>query len=139
MSIILIALIFSINTSTDTNINIPMQDSLGIKMERHSFDSLVMETIKKFDKDPTIDASIGDYLMFIRVENTIHFFRLLNTDKNYLKISDLFATKYLEKIVKATEAKLAKGMSYYSAKYDIQIGGQPTPNNFYRLTNNTNN
>jgi hypothetical protein len=107
------------------------QDSLGINMPVTKFDSLVEKMINKFSTSST--KSIEDYIVITRIVNTIAFEWLFDKKKDYEEIYNMYHATILKDAVKITNAKLSKGMSYYSRKYDLQIGGSKTKNNFYEL------
>ena len=107
-------------------------DTLGIPMSAEQFDSLAGIILIKFQSFDD-SKSLKDDIIFIRVINTIHFERLIDKSNKYDSLNNLFFKKYLNKIVDITDAKISIGMSYYSKKYDLQIGGKKTENNFYRI------
>ena len=109
------------------------QDTLGVPMSSKKFDSLVVFTLNKFGHAPWPDGSDSDYITFIRLDNTIAYGRLQSKKEIYTRLEDLYIEKYLKRIVAVSQATLTRGMGYYSKKYDIQIGGSPTKDNFYRL------
>jgi hypothetical protein len=107
-------------------------DTLGIVISAHEFDSLVDSLSSKFKSD-TSAKGIKDYLLLIRVGNTIAFDHLYESSTKCNELFTLFASKYMDTIVKLTDATISIGLSYYSKKYDLQIGGVKTKNNWYRI------
>lgn len=112
-------------------IKISTADSFGIPMPIKRFDSLVNALLVKFQSDDQ-PKSIDDYLYLVRVANTVSFTHLIEKGGKYYDIRMLFLKKYLQKTLEITEAKPA-GLSFYSEKYDLLIGGKETANNFYHL------
>ena len=108
-------------------------DTFGIAISAHEFDSLVNSCLSKFKSD-TSAKGIKDYLLLIRVGNTIGFNHLYDSSTKYNQLFSLFASKYMDSIVKLTDATMSIGASYYSKKYDLQIGGLKTGNNCYKIT-----
>ena len=107
-------------------------DSLGIPISSHQFDSLVQGLLNRFRSDTSV-ANIENDLQLVKVYNTIGFNFLQDNKDIYNEYFILFNTKYLDRIVKVLNAKMTKGLSYYSRQYDLQIGGWKTRNNFYRI------
>jgi hypothetical protein len=107
-------------------------DTLGIPISPEQFDSLASVILIKFQSFDD-SKSLKDDIIFIRLINTIHFEKLIDISNKYDSLNDLFFKKYLNKIVIITDAQISIGMSYYSKKYDLQIGGKKTKNNFYRI------
>jgi hypothetical protein len=107
-------------------------DSLGIPISSHQFDSLVQALLIRFRSDTSV-AKIDDDLLFVKASNTIAFCWLADKNENYNELFTLFSTKYVQKIAKALNAVEWKGLSYYSRQYDLLIGGGKTRNNFYRI------
>jgi len=107
-------------------------DTIGIVISPHEFDSLVESLLSKFKSD-TSAKEIKDYLLLIRVGNTIAFDHLYDSSIKCNELFNLFASKYMDTIVKLTDATFSIGLSYYSQKYDLQIGGVKTKNNWYRI------
>lgn len=106
--------------------------SLGIVISQQKFDSVADSLLVKFGSDST-EKKIDDYLQLIRVGNTIAFNVHSDTAKKYKDLLNLYLFKYMNKIAKLTDASISVGFSYYSRKYDIQIGGIKTKNNFYKI------
>jgi hypothetical protein len=107
-------------------------DTLGIPIKAAKFDTLVNTLLGKF-RTTDSSKSIDDYLSLVRVVNTIEFEDLEHKNENYDELSNLFFKKCLETTIKVTDAKISIGLGYYSKKYDIQIGGRKTRNNFYKI------
>lgn len=72
-------------------------------------------------------------MLFVKVSNTIAFCWLEDKKEIYHELFYLFNTKYVSKIVKVLNAVEWKGLSYYSRRYDLRIGGGKSRNNFYRI------
>jgi hypothetical protein len=108
--------------------------SFGVVISAHQFDYLVKTLLTKFESD-TSEKKIKDYLLLIKVGNTIEFDHLFDSSREFKELNDLYLYKYMKKIVQLTDATLSYDYSYYSKKYDIQIGGVKTKNNFYRIVN----
>lgn len=106
--------------------------TLGIVISAQQFDSLAKSLTIKFESD-TSEKKIEDYLLLIRVCNTIEFNLLVDSSEMYKQLNDLYLFKYMRKIAELTDATISIGYSYYSKKYDIQIGGVKTKNNCFRI------
>lgn len=111
--------------------------SLGVAISAYQFDSLVATLLSKFESD-TSEKKIQDYLLLVKVCNTIGFGQMFESDKEFetkecKQLSDLYLHKYLDTIIKITDATVSIGYSLYSKKYDLQIGGVKTKDNFYKI------
>lgn len=108
--------------------------SLGIVISEQKFDSLVNSLLIQFRSD-TSAKKIEDYLLLIRVGNTIEFDHLYLTDslKGYDELLNLYLFKYMNKIEKLTHATISIGYSLYSKEYNLQIGGMKTKDNFFKI------
>jgi hypothetical protein len=109
------------------------KDSFGIRISSHQFDSLVQSLLIKFRSDSS-QKSVEDYLQIVKVCNTIAYFNMEDkrTDCDEL-YSQLYIHKYLDKARDILGAEIGPGMSLYSQKYDMQMGGRKTKNNWYRI------
>lgn len=76
-----------------------------------------------------------DYLQIVRVGNTIVFDQMEDNNKSYNELYYLYGRKYMPTIAKVLDAEISIGLSFYSKKYDLLIGGRKTKNNFYRIVN----
>ena len=109
-----------------------VKDSSGIVISAHQFDSLVGSLLIKFKSD-TSEKKIEDYILLVKVCNTIGFDQLYDSCKKCNELYNLYNLKYVKIIAKATDATISIGYSYYSKKYDLQIGGKRTKNNYFRI------
>jgi hypothetical protein len=108
-----------------------LKDSLGIVIPAHQFDSLVGFLLIKF-KDSS-EKKIEDYILLVKVGNTIAFDQLFDSCRECNELYNLYLFKYMKTIAKVTDATISIGLSYYSKKYDLQIGGVRTKNNYFRI------
>jgi hypothetical protein len=105
-------------------------EQIGIEISQSDFDAKIARAIKVMSSRDS--ATIQDFIEFIRLHNTIEINNLENR-KPYSVFKELFTTKYLELTIAKLEATLSKGMSYYSRKYDLYIGGKPHVNSMYKI------
>jgi hypothetical protein len=110
-----------------------MNDTTGVLISSRGFDSLVQSLLMKFSSDTSVKL-MDDYIVLVKAANTIAFGQLNESSRYCKELYDLFLFKYLNIIVKLTDAKLSKGLSYYSKKYDLLIGGGKYKTNYYRIT-----
>jgi len=106
--------------------------SLGVVISPQKFDSLVSSLLIKFKSD-TSEKKMEDYILMVKVCNTIGFDQLVDSSKIYKELFNLYNLKYVKTIAEATDATISIGYSYYSKKYDLQIGGIRTKNNFFKI------
>ncbi len=108
-----------------------VRDTLGIPISIKDFHSLVGSLYLKFSNTDS-QKTVNDYLLFVKVYNTIGFDWLFEKGQKYHDFYILFP-KYVDKMTQVLDAKVSKGMSYYSKKYYMQIGGWRTENNCYKI------
>ncbi|SHN29604.1 hypothetical protein SAMN05216311_108226 [Chitinophaga sp. CF418] len=73
-------------------------------------------------------------ITFIKIFNTIAKNReLKRSDPKYQVFEDLFRKKYLDISCKVIEGDIGRGMSYYSKKHDLYIGGPVHLNSQYHI------
>jgi hypothetical protein len=109
-------------------------DTFGIRISIKQFDSLTQYLLVKFHSDSSL-KSMEDYLQIVRVGNTIVFDQMEDNNKSYNELYYLYGRKYMPTIAKVLDAEISIGLSFYSKKYDLLIGGRKTKNNFYRIVN----
>jgi len=109
-----------------------LNDSFGIAIPSHQFDSLVGSLLIKFRSD-TSEKKIEDYILLVKVGNTIGFNQLFDSCNEFKELYNLYLFKYMNIIAKVTDATISIGYSWYSKKYDLQIGGVRTKNNYFRI------
>jgi hypothetical protein len=107
-------------------------DTFGIPISSHQFDSLVQSLLIKFRSDSS-EKSVEDYLQIVRVCNTIAYFNMDDKRNDCDELYKLYNHKYLRKATDILGAEIGPFMSLYSQKYDIQLGGRKTKNNWYRI------
>lgn len=107
------------------------QDSVGIKISQSEFDRKVEYGLSELSS--TNEIVIDDYILLVRIYNTIEVNTMQDKKENYEKFIKLFVPVHIEKAEKKLEATVTKGMAYYSKKYDIYIGGRPHNNSMFRL------
>ena len=108
--------------------NMNVSKSVGIPISQTKFDSLIDISIKLLETSSN-NITREEFLIMIRLFNTIDVFNL--TGNRYKKFRNLFFPNYVDRASKSINAKLWKGMSYYSKEYDIYIGGRPHSNSQY--------
>lgn len=74
-----------------------------------------------------------DYVLLVRLYNTIEVKDLQSTDQLYKDFLSLFYPYYIEPSAVALRARLTKGMCYYSSEFDLYIGGKPHLNSMYQI------
>jgi hypothetical protein len=109
-----------------------LKDSLGIVISAHQFDSLVGCLLIKFKSD-TSQRKIDDYILLVKVCNTIIYDQLGDSSEECRELYSLYVYKYFKIAVEKTEAAIFDGYACYSKKYDLQFGGRKTKNNFFRI------
>jgi hypothetical protein len=107
-------------------------DTLGIAISPQKFDSLLKSSLTKFRSDTAVKR-IDDYIQLIRLTNTITLDHLDDSSADCKELYNLFVSKYMDSVVKATDATISIGFSYYSKKYDLQIGAVKTKNNCFKI------
>jgi hypothetical protein len=93
---------------------------------------------KKIEKYLNLMLSNGelnqlDYIAMVRIYNTLEINNLISEKKTYDEFMNSFIPKFLLKAEKELEATLSKGMSYYSKKYNLYIGGKYHNNSIYKI------
>jgi hypothetical protein len=97
------------------------------KME---FDFIVKSGTVIMQSSDSLD--LASTIIFIKVFNTLsRNNELIEEDQKYRVFYDLFYKKHLTASSKVIEAGPGRGMSYYSKKYDLSIGGSIPPNSRY--------
>ncbi|HEY4326321.1 MAG TPA: hypothetical protein VGN20_20210 [Mucilaginibacter sp.] len=113
---------------------ISVSQSDGIPISQGDFDHLVKKFTKTFEKGDSI-RKISEYIKVARLFNTIYYSDLHNVEKykRFLNLYIYSSRKYLEETIKALGAQLQKGLSYYSEKYGIGLGGDLEGDNVYEI------
>jgi len=119
----------SCSSQINTN-NIEMQssDTLGKNITKVEFNALVSKYTKAVTEKKAFDSS--DYVAIVRLINTIEKNDLFEEHKAF---RELFYPKLLNEAVKVLKATFWKGGCFYSADYDLFIGGKPHQNSQYRI------
>ena len=128
-ALIMGALLFSIGLTKaqDSSRFIRENDTtIGIPITKAEFDKKLSKYIGLMSNWTAFTPA--DYIEMVRIQNTIG-------DSNLIKIYyyrmyyQIFLVMYLKDVGKTLDAKLMKGMSLYSKKYNIWIGDRPYGNN----------
>src|SRR2546423_12633228 len=90
----------------------------GIKIQKQAFDSLINNYIDKI-KTGNIFFSKNDYVILVRVWNTITDQQLQDKSKHYLEFYNLFYPEIFKTAGRELHADLTKGMALYSKEYDL--------------------
>jgi hypothetical protein len=132
MMVIITLLAFE-STNGQTYQNKRSIDSIGIPISKKSFDSLVV-TCTSLLKTKTDAIGKDDFIPMIRLYNSITELNL--PGKKYDQFIGLFAPGYIGKAAKAINAKISRGMCYYSKELDLYIGGtRPYQNSMFKIEN----
>jgi hypothetical protein len=137
MKVLLIYLIFlgtfpfNINIRAQKDIN--PDDDIGIKISEKEFNALLDKYSKLLKLGDTMN--VQDYIIMVRLSNTIGLQYFKNKNKKYEEFDKLFRNqKYIGLAIKKLEARQVS-MCYYSEKYDLFIGsdGVPHENSVYKI------
>jgi len=138
-TILILLLALSLFTGcTGSTVRKPAHDTLpvtmdtGIAIDAQEFRILVEKYLAGMEAASAM--TIEDYIIMVRLWNTIDVFQLAASDALYKLYADAFFPAYAELISKALHALPTKGMALYSKEYDIYIGGNPHANSQYKLT-----
>jgi hypothetical protein len=105
-------------------------ECVGIPIEFSEFDKSVDRLNSLYTTNRI--RSKEDYILSVRIYNTLTMNRMLEEKQQYKLFCDNFS-KNLERTVKALNASLSKGMGYYSKKYKLFMGGHPDKNSMFCL------
>lgn len=108
--------------------NLPKNGSMSndCEMVTKEFYSLVSSELAfmKSNNVPSVEQSI----LLSRIFNTISMNNKLLEIEQCKDFQSVFLKQYAAKCANILDAKLTKGLAYYSSKYDIYIGGAPNEN-----------
>ncbi len=107
------------------------ETNIGIPIETQAFLKLVANFTEKMTNKE--ELTVDDHLTSVRILNTIQANKLSDKDDRYEKYIELYRLEYMQQSVSKLEATLTKGMSWYSKKHDIYIGGKPHKNSQFGL------
>ena len=109
--------------SFETNIGHPIEDAK------------FMGLVKKLMYKMTIrnNLELTEYIEMVMVYNTIEANKLFSKNQRFKEYAKLFQSQYLSEIISKLDARLTKGMAWYSQKHNLYIGGQPHQNSQFRL------
>lgn len=112
----------------------PIQDFTIKTCEIHCID--LNEFEKRFNQHisftPSSDTlSIETAIDMVRICNTIAYSKTLNTNEKYFNFISYFYSECLALVINKLEALPSRGLSYYSAKHNIYIGGSIHMNSKY--------
>ena len=105
------------------------RDTIGIKVTRSEFDSLLSYSLKKLHANEVMSAA--DYVVLVRLFNTINQLEL-RTEQAW-EIVSVYGDAILDGAVAVLHAR-ESGSSLYSPDYDISIGGLYHANSMYTIT-----
>jgi len=109
----------------------PFTTNIGIPIEAQAFLTLVTQALEKMAN--TADFSTDEHITLVRIWNTIQANKLSDKQATFKRYTEQYRTTYMPQAIAKLEASLTKGMSWYSQKYDIYIGGIPHENSQYQL------
>ena len=104
-----------------------------IQMDYGEFRKLVLKYLDLMKANTSL--TFDDYVTMVRIWNTIELQRLGPRDRDLQNYAKVFFSDYLERASKELNCVVSKGMSFYSPKYDLYIGGKPHPNSEFELKN----
>jgi hypothetical protein len=93
------------------------------------FEYLIKNEFDLMQKNDSL--TIEKAIIRIRIYNTIAHNTNLQLAEDYKQYNAIFFEKYIEKSAQILEALPSRGMSYYSKKYNLYIGGIPHKNSQY--------
>ena len=109
-----------------------MVDSTGIQIGYMEFKCLAKYQLSMFDENkPTL---VEDAIIQVRLSNTLELDHSLRQDSICGAFYVKFLKSKLNNSVELLEAKISRGYSFYSPKYDVYIGGHPHKNSQYFVT-----
>jgi hypothetical protein len=107
------------------------QQCTGIPINTEEFNNSVRKINNLYSSQKIENTE--DYILSVRIANTLVIRGLLEESEEYKFFYENFTEKFLMQTVNALGAKLSKGMSYYSRKYDLNIGGEAHSNSIFCL------
>jgi hypothetical protein len=110
---------------------VPQPGCVGIPLSQVEFNNSV-DRINELYSSGNISLK-RDFILSVRIYNTITLDRMINENERYKLFYDNFTTEYFPKTVEKLKASLSKGMTFYSKKYDLYIGGQRHANSAFCL------
>ena len=107
-------------------------DSLPTKIKYQIIKEKCFNYVEAFKRQKAFTTD--EYIDIVRIYNTISLNRLRERDNIFKEFDDIFSKTYLNNIVNIFDAKLSRGLGFYSKKYDIDIGGAaPNKNSIFKL------
>jgi hypothetical protein len=106
-------------------------DQTGIPISKEAFSELVRTSVKQMAEAKAL--SERECIAMVRVYNTVALIPDAKRSEEEATFLRKFAPKYLKQAVDKLDASLAKGMAYYSAKFDLDIGGNPNRNSRFSV------
>jgi len=106
--------------------------TIGIPITKTEFDKKVSKYIGLMSDWTKFTPE--DYIEMVRLQNTIGDSNLIKVDY-YRMYYQIFLVMYLKPVGKTLDARMMKGMSMYSKKYNIWIGDRPfgNSNSLYKI------
>ncbi len=130
-------LLFLLNFICSISINAQSSDTFGIPIGEIEFRLIVVNELEKMKIDTSsVNISTDEAIVMVRIFNTLNVYREMrvkNAPNNYGAFYEIFFKKYFFKIVKIIDGKIAKGMSYYSKKFNLYVGGFEHQNSQYNI------
>lgn len=132
-----IIILFLLNFICAISINAQSPDTFGIPIGEIEFRLIVANQLEKMKIDTfSVNISTDEAIVMVRIFNTLNVYRdmrVKDAPNNYGAFYEIFFKKYFFIIVKIIDGKIAKGMSYYSKKLNLYIGGLEHQNSQYYI------
>lgn len=132
-----IIILFLLKFICAISINAQSPDTFGIPIGEIEFRLIVANELEKMKIDTfSVNISTDEAIVMVRIFNTLNIYRdmrVKDAPNNYGAFYEIFFKKYFFIIVKIIDGKIAKGMSYYSKKFNIYIGGLEHQNSQYYI------
>ena len=109
------------------------QSNVGIQITKNQFDQKVTTCISWIENGSLQNTSIDEYIEIVRVYNTITLMTDYGNDDNYKKLIRIARTDVMKAAITALQARLTKGMAFYSSVHNLYIGGAPHANSEYSI------
>ncbi len=128
-------LLFLLNFTCSIFISAQLSDTFGIPIGETEFRLIVANELEKMKMvTSSMYISTDEAIVMTRIFNTLNVYREMrvkDAPNNYGAFYEIFFRKYFFKIVEIIDGKIAKGMSYYSKKFNLYIGGLEHQNSQY--------
>ena len=115
------------NSNTQTKITMNIKDSSFVSPTE--FNKLINSSIEKCNQFEKLN--VQDFILMTRLYNTISINNEYLNNANCKLFYNLYKEKIIHKCIEILDAKITKGMCYYSKKHDIYIGCKPHLNSHF--------